>query len=231
MRQAALLFGVFVLFTASASAQVESVSPALSASLTPDATLTIPGPMAASSAGAYIAAIPALSSKVPEAADPAAAQQVNVYGVFPQYHWQAYAGYTFVRVYIAPHYVRNTNGLNLSLQYFPWTGHFAGDGEFIGSFGSHNAKFAAGLGGLRGRWSIPLGLELWGHGMVGGAHFLPQTSFGSQSALAYEVGGGVDFGHTNGRFAYRVSADMVGTHFFGTFQYSPKLAFGVLYKF
>jgi len=235
MRQAALLFGVFVLCAAGASAQVESANPPLFASSAPEAAPNVTAPVAASDlatepASPIGAGSDAIAGSLPEAAG-SAAQQVNVTGVFPQYHWQAYAGYTFFRFYAVPGQDHNTNGLDLSLQYFPWAGHLAADGEFMGTFGPGGAKFVAGMGGARGRWAIPLGMEVWGHGLVGESHFLPQTPYGNQSALAYEVGGGLDFGSIHGRFAYRVSADMVGTHFFGTYQYSPKLSVGIIFKY
>ena len=241
MRRAALLFGVFVLSAASAAAQVESANPLLFASSAPEAAPIVTTPVAASDFAAEptspIGAAPAssgIAGSLPKASDPAA-PQVNVTRVFPQYHWQAYGGYTFFRFDALPGQEHNTNGLDLGVQYYPWGGHFAGDGEFMGTFGSGGTKFVAGMGGVRGRWATPLGMEIWGHGLVGESHFLPQTPYGPQSALAYEVGGGLDFGSIHGRFAYRVSADMVATHFFGrypgSYQYSPKLSVGIIFKY
>jgi hypothetical protein len=67
--------------------------------------------------------------------------------------------------------------------------------------------------------------------LFGYAHETPQTIFGSTSALAYTLGGGIDIGARNRRFAYRISADMVGSRFFSTYQYSPKISVGIVYKF
>jgi len=33
------------------------------------------------------------------------------------------------------------------------------------------------------------------------------------------------------RYAYRIGADMVGTHYFGSNQFSPKFSTGFVYKF
>ncbi|HYL46224.1 MAG TPA: hypothetical protein VEU52_04300, partial [Candidatus Limnocylindrales bacterium] len=88
-----------------------------------------------------------------------------------------------------------------------------------------------GGGGPRFRWSLPRGLELWGHGLVGYSHFAPQTPFGGQNAFAFEVGAGVDINVRHQKWALRFAGDMIGSHYFGTEQYSPKASAGVVYKF
>ena len=165
-----------------------------------------------------------------------AAQQPSVTGVFQNYNWQIYGGYSFFRFYVVPNpsVVENMNGLDLGIVYY-FRGSWIGvDGDFVGEYGSlfgFSSRLALGMGGGRFRWSAPRGLELWAHGMAGGAHFTPQTVYGSQSAFAYEVGGGVDVGAHHRRLAYRLEADMVGTRFFTTYQYSPRVSVGVVYKF
>ena len=162
-------------------------------------------------------------------------RQPSVYGVFQSYNWQATAGYTFFRFYVVPHVTDNMNGINLGLQYYPGGKWFAADGEFVGAWGTNygigGTKYVQGMGGGRVRWSAPRGLEVWGHALVGGSHFLPQTSMGSNAAFAYEAGGGVDLNIHQKRIAYRVSANMVGTRYFGTYQYSPNVSIGVVFKF
>jgi hypothetical protein len=74
-------------------------------------------------------------------------------------------------------------------------------------------------------------MEVWGHVMGGYSHFKPETSFGADHAPAFEVGGGVDIAAHRGRLSYRVEADMVGTRYFSTYQYSPKVSVGVVFKF
>jgi hypothetical protein len=158
----------------------------------------------------------------------------SVHSVFQSYNWQATAGYTFFRFYILPHLTSNMNGINLGLVYYPKGKWIGGDGEFISGWGSafgQQEHYVQAMGGPRFRWSGPRGLEIWGHGLVGGAHALPQTDFGGQGAFAYEVGGGVDLNIHQRRFAYRASANLVGTRFFSTYQYSPNVSVGIVFKF
>lgn len=178
--------------------------------------------------------LPAPSSAAKASAD--AQQQPSVYGVFQNYSWQIYAGYSFFRFYIAskPDIIENMNGLDLGIVFYPHGGWIGVEGQFAGEFGSlfgDSSRFALGLGGARFRWSAPRGIEVWIHGMGGGAHFVPQTAFGGQSAWAYEVGGGLDLGSHRSRLVYRVEADLVGTRFFGTYQDSPRIAAGIVYKY
>jgi len=156
-----------------------------------------------------------------------------VQGVFVNYNWQAYFGYTFVRFNEASGAQRDTNGFNYSMQYY-FTDWFALDCEFAATHTSLNAWdgwFLFGGGGPRFRWSGPRGLEIWGHALVGYSHFTPQTSLGSQDAFAYEVGGGVDFNLRHSRWALRLGADMLGSRYFNDDQYNPKAFAGVVYKF
>jgi hypothetical protein len=159
-----------------------------------------------------------------------------VYGVKPTYDFQAYLGYTFFRFYEVPGTDVNLNGFNYSIVYYPdyFKGWIAADGEFVAAFGSQfneKARFLLGMGGARFRWSLPRNIEFWAHGLLGGSHYVPQTSYGSQSALAYELGGGVDINSRNSRWAYRIGADAVGSRYFNTYQFSPKVSAGIVYKF
>jgi hypothetical protein len=49
-------------------------------------------------------------------------------------------------------------------------------------------------------------------------------------APAYEAGGGVDI-RARWRLSYRIEVDMVGTHYYNTYQYSPKVTAGIVIKF
>jgi len=170
----------------------------------------------------------------PDAEPASGDQRPSVYGVIKTYNWQATAGYTFFRFYIVPHVTNNMNGLNLGLVYYPGGHWIGGEGEFIGAWGSllgQTSKYVQGMGGPRFRWAAPRGLEIWGHGLIGGANFLPQTVFGNQGAFAYEVGGGVDLNVHQKRWSYRASANLVGTRFFSTYQYSPNVSVGIVFKF
>jgi hypothetical protein len=181
-------------------------------------------------------AIPGLAA--PMAAAPAPQPQPEpepqgVYGVFPNYHWQAYAGYTYLRFYEIPNVAGNTDGFNFSVAYYAkdW---LAADGEVMATFGSQggtSTTLVSEMGGVRVRWPSGGRLDVWVHALAGGSHFSPKTVFGGQEAFGYEAGGGVDFSPHHRRLGYRLQADMVGTHYFGTFQYSPKVSFGVVYKF
>jgi len=171
----------------------------------------------------------AYSSSSPEPAEP----PQGVQGVFQNYYWQAYVGYTYVRFFEIPGTQVNTNGFNFSVQYYlkNW---LAADGEFVATFGSQfgsTADYLMGLGGLRIRKAGPRGLEIWAHVLGGGSHYTPQTSYGNQHSVAYEVGGGVDIDAHHHRMAYRVSVDAAGTNYFNTYQVSPKVSAGVVFKF
>jgi hypothetical protein len=123
--------------------------------------------------------------------------------------------------------------VNWSIAYY-WKDWLGFEGEMAATKGTQfgqNSWFLFGGGGPRFRWSGPRGLELWGHVLVGGSHFTPQTSFGKQEAFAYEAGGGVDAHSPWPRLGFRVGADMVGSHYFSTYQYSPKIFAGVVFKF
>jgi hypothetical protein len=239
MRQAAFLFGAILLFTASAGAQANLGDPVRATSSAPKAAGVS---SAADSSRTFALAISPVAGALSPATsgssaprDPAA-QQPTVYGVFQTFNWQLYAGYAFFRFYEVPQITQTMNGLELGLVYYPGGKWIGADGEFVGVFGSQpgvccTSKFVLGMGGPRFRWSAPRALELWAHGLVGGTHFLPQTPFGSQSAFAYEVGGGVDINAHHRRLAYRLEADMVGTRYFSTYQYSPKVSVGIVYKY
>jgi hypothetical protein len=122
----------------------------------------------------------------------------------------------------------------MSLSYYYKGGWVAADGEFMATFGSQfnqRSRFLFAGGGPRFRWAGERHVEFWGHALVGGSHYTPQTAFGSQSAFAYEAGLGVDALAHHQRLAYRLEVDMLGTRYFGTYQYSPKASVGIVWKF
>jgi hypothetical protein len=220
MRHGLVLCGIVLFLGFSAGAQVNS-----------GASLMLGSPMPAFAAAAP-AAMPGGNAFAVAAAPEPAPQ--GVYGVLQNHNWQAYVGYTHFVFYELPGVTGNLNGFNMSIVYYPHGGHFAADGEFAAAFapeGSVNTRIEMVLGGARYRLEAARGVEIWGHGMVGGARFLPQTAFGSTNAFAFAVGGGVDLNPRHGRLGYRAQLDMVGTRFFGTHQYNPKLSIGIIYKF
>jgi len=157
----------------------------------------------------------------------------TVQGIYPELYWQASFGYTYMRFYELPGVRVNTNGFNASMAYFfkPW---MAAEGLLEGGVGSQNGQTAKSVfsgGGLRMRMAGPAATELWVHGVIGAAHFSPKTTYGGTAAFGYEAGGGIDLHPRSQRLAYRFAADLVGTTFFGTYQISPKISAGVVYKF
>ncbi len=240
MKQTAFLFAAILLLAASAGAQANPDNSLPLAPVATEATAAIaPGapPLFAVNAAPALAATsaPGAGASAEPGSSSTDQQQPGVYGVFQNYNWQATAGYTFFRFYVVPHVTDNMNGLNLGLVYYPGGHWYGADGEFVGAWGSipvlGGTKYVQGMGGGRVRWSAPRGLEVWGHVLAGGTHFLPQTSAGNSGAFAYEAGGGVDLNIHQRRIAYRVSANMVGTRYFGTYQYSPDVSVGIVFKF
>jgi hypothetical protein len=243
---AALLGAILVIFSIRANAQENPNYTLPPVSLVQDAgtselsaanaemfamnTAPVAGPLAGA---APSAPLPGSSSSAASPQD-----RPTVFGVFQNYSWQIYAGYTFVRFYVAgghPSVTENMNGLDLGLVYFlpkvTWIGI---EGQYVGAWGSlinHESQFDLGMGGARFRWSIPLGMVIWAHGMGGRTTFIPQTAFGGQNAWAYEVGGGLDIGGHARRWGYRVEADWVGTRYFGTYQNSPRISAGIVFKY
>jgi hypothetical protein len=226
MRYIAFLFAIILMAASGAGAQVNFSSYALTSSPFSGATAT-PPPIAQNVFMPAIFADPALLPPAP-AADPQGIQ-----GVFQNYSWQGYVGYTFLRAYVVPGTAVNQNGLNGSVVWFyrDWIGF---DGELLGTYGRLSGDsswtFFAGAG-PRLRWVGPRSIQVFAHGLVGYAHLTPQTPFGGESAFAYEVGGGVDWMPPHHRFGYRLEADMLGTRYFGVYQYSPKISAGIVFKF
>jgi len=258
MRNFALSLGALLLFAASAGAQSNqqvsssTLSPLTEYALNSPADPAPAQPTAAESSSAE--ALPAALSASPEptpaaaisaarsaapadalpAAPSAAPPQGDVHGVYQTYSFQIYGGYTFMRFYEAPHVTQTQNGFNFGGVYYYRSGFVGADGEMLAMFGSAlglKSRLAFAGGGPRIRWSGPRGVEVWGHGLVGGAHLTPRTAFGSMGAFGYEIGGGVDINARHRRLAYRMEADMLGTHFFGTYQFSPKVSVGIAYRF
>jgi hypothetical protein len=229
MRYASFLIGAVLLLAIKVNGQINVVNPPATDAF-PQVALLAPsadpfgfGALPAAAPGA-IKATPITSAL----AEPP--QQVQ--SVYETYRWQAYIGYEYLRFYQVPPITLNTNGFTYSMVYYlkDWVG---ADGEFdathLNEFNT-GGWLLLGMGGARFRWAAPRGLELWAHVLGGYSHFTPQTAFGNEHAPAYEAGGGVDVRFRT-RFAYRVEADMVGTHYFNTYQYSPKVTLGLVIKF
>lgn len=234
MRNFALAFSVVLLLASGTQAQSNQAnSPSL---VSPQSEFALNAPLASLPA-APVALLPSAtyspSAALPAAPIPALPPQ-GVHGVYQNYSFQLYGGYTFARFYEVPKVTQTQNGFDMGAAYYFHSGTFGADGELVALFGSalgYTSRLAFAGGGPRYRWSGPRGVELWGHALIGGAHLTPRTAYGPQGAFGYEVGGGVDVSAAHRRLAYRVEADLLGTRFFSTFQYSPKVSVGIVYKF
>jgi hypothetical protein len=218
MKHVAILGAVLLMMASAAQAQGNSASLQLFGSSTPAFSMVAP-----------VTADPGAGDPVP--AEPA---PQGVYGVLQNYNWQAYVGFSHISFYELPGVTGQLNGFNMSLVYYPHSGHWAGDGEFATGFAPQDGvttRLAVGLGGVRYRVDAGHGLEVWGHGMVGGAHFYPRTPFGSQDAFAFDIGGGVDLNPHHKRLGFRGQVDWTPTLFFGTHQYNIRESVGVVYRF
>jgi hypothetical protein len=157
----------------------------------------------------------------------------GVQGVFEKYSYDVYAGYTFFRFYEVPGVRSNMNGVNGSVVYWyrDWLG---ADGEIFAVYGSQPGQNSWLLffgGGPRIRYVGPHGIDFWAHALVGGTFITPQTPYGSQGAIAGLVGAGVDLNGHQRHMALRFAVDAIGSNYFGTYQVSPKVSAGVVYKF
>jgi hypothetical protein len=157
----------------------------------------------------------------------------GVQGVFENYSKDAYVGYTFLRFYEVPGTAPNLHGVNAAFTgwYRDW---FGGDAEVFALYGrqsGQNSWLVFGGAGPRFRYAGPKGIDLWAHALLGGTYFTPQTPYGGQGAVGGVVGGGVDLNGHHRHMALRLAIDGIATHFFGTYQISPKASAGIVYKF
>ncbi|HEY4878864.1 MAG TPA: hypothetical protein VIH97_07065 [Candidatus Acidoferrales bacterium] len=240
MKRAIFLFATLLLTTSYASAQAnfaQSVSfapPDFGASSSAVAALPLNSD-SSSAQPTFAAAAPfasAFAPPVPLPAAPAPEPQM-VQGVFEKYNYDVYGGYTFFRLYEVPGVESNMNGVNGSFVYW-YRDRIGPDGEIFATYGSQPGQNSwlvfYGIG-PRVRWIKPKGIDLWVHALAGGVYMTPQTPYGGQSAFAGVLGGGVDLNGHHRHMAIRIAVDGVATHFFGTFQFSPKLSAGIVYKF
>jgi hypothetical protein len=228
MRLFGFLLAGALLAASSTSAQVSSPTLLMPSAATATLATTAPAPSSASDSASAPYLLP------PEPAAPAPKPQGGVIGVYENYDFQAYVGYTFLRFYEAPGHIQSRSGFDSSVIYYYHAGFVGLDGSLVGGFGSQfgeRSRFLFAGGGPRFRWSAPRNLEVFGHALVGGSHYTPQTAYGSQGAFAYEVGLGVDANAHHQRLAYQLEVDMIGSEYFNTQQLSPKASIGLVWKF
>ena len=231
MKYISVLLGLLLFGALNAGAQTNfgnSVSLAAPSFMTFAVT---PGTPASPAANPSVAFTPAPFAS-PAPALPAAFPQ-GVQGVFEKYDYDLYAGYTYFRFYEVPGTISNMNGFNLSGVYWyrDWIGP---DAEVMAVYGSQPGQNSwlifAGFG-PRVRWVKPKGIDLWAHALVGVTFIDPQTPYGGQAAIAGLFGGGVDLNGHHRHMALRIAVDGIASHFFQTYQVSPKISAGLVYKF
>jgi hypothetical protein len=242
MKYSSILFGSLLCLTFSTAAQTNfaqvslvtpafGVTPAVAAG-SPAATGTLYAQPASESA-ALGAAFAPLSPADPAALSPAEPPPQRVQGVFEKYSYEAYIGYTFFRFYEVPGTNSNMDGANGSFIYW-YRDRIGVDSEVFATYGSQpgqNSWLTTGGIGPRIRWIKPKGIDLWAHALFGGSYITPATPYGGQGTVTGVFGAGVDLNGHHRHMAIRVAVDGVATHFFGTFQFSPKLSAGIAYKF
>jgi opacity protein-like surface antigen len=139
-------------------------------------------------------------------------------------------GFTFVSFNELPATTLNNVGVNGSVVYYhDYVGVEAQVSDAFGSQGGKTSQMLFAGGGVR--FSLADAehpLRPWVHMLIGDAHVTPQTTYGSDSALGYKVGAGVDFTPRHGRIGFRVGADMFGANFFKTYQLSPEVSAGIV---
>ena len=247
MRHVLFLLGLVFLVTCASYAQSSAVNPLLlaapftisstgvvSASPTPaSSTALSPSPASvALSPGDSLAANP-FSSAPASGAPNAAPDPQYVQGVFVNYDWEAYLGYTFTHFSAQGGISRNQNGFDWGIvRYFnSW---FGVEGQMFATHDSPNNEsswFLFGGAGPRFRWQARRGIEVYAHALIGYSHLTPQTAFGDQEAFGYELGAGADFPTPWRRIVFRAGADMIGTRYFSNNQFNPKVYGGIAFKF
>lgn len=150
------------------------------------------------------------------------------------YRWQLSMGVSLVRFRSSVYYATAV-GLNTSVAYFTneW---FAVEGSVTAAFAPsistcscQDVRFAAyGVGPRismrKPRW------EPWLHGIVGGAHVVPQTSLSGKNSYEIQAGGGVDY-RWKPRLSTRVEVDWVRTGLFGQTQNNAQAIAGLVLHF
>jgi hypothetical protein len=233
MRFVPALFLGFLLAASGASAQT-SFSP--SVSLVPSPFVAVASAPNANFTPANFSPSSAVSTTFFASPEPAPAPSPApqaVQGVFEKYDTDISVGYTFMRFYEVPGDTLNGNGFNVSAVYWyrDWWGP---DGEFFATYSRQpgvNSWVAIGAGGVRVRKVLDRGLDVWAHGLIGGAYLAPKSPYGSEGAPTAILGVGADLNAHHRHVAYRIALDAVGTRFFATYQISPKVSLGVVFKF
>lgn len=154
----------------------------------------------------------------------------NVQGVHPDSRpLELGVGFTFVSFHEVPTNTINNAGFTTSILYRH--NQMGVEGELTDAIGSQNgARSQILFTGGGARFYVPDfgSFRPWTHAEVGYAHLSPDVSLGTNHALGYKIGGGLDFNPRRSRIEYRVSGDIFGSAFFGTYQVSPEVSLGLI---
>jgi opacity protein-like surface antigen len=157
--------------------------------------------------------------------------------------WQISIGYQFTRLNMPAvkglsAFTVNDHGLNISFTRFlnSWAGLEGEVGDGFGSASVAVIPSARSLfvgGGPRLAYRGHRRYEPWVHGVVGMEHFRftqTATAYGSNTALGYLVGGGMDY-HLNQRVAIRIQGDYLGTRLFSANQGHWQVVAALVFNF
>jgi opacity protein-like surface antigen len=173
-----------------------------------------------------------------EAGEPAAAapdpqpKPRFIYSDRDDYRWQLGLGVSFER-FRSSIYSASAVGTNTSLSYFlnDWFGVEGNVSTFFAPsiWNGERIKLVNYGAGPRIAWRRPR-WEPWLHGLVGGAHALPQTAGHSQNGFSVQLGGGADYRFMP-RLSLRLELDYVRTRLFGQWQNNGQAAAGIVFHF
>jgi hypothetical protein len=140
-------------------------------------------------------------------------------------------GYTFVAFQETGGLSANDSGVNATAIYYD--NHVGVEADFTDAYGTQNGQAAQILfGGAGVRYRLPhyRSFQPWVHAVGGYTYLSPKVSLGADDAFGYKLGGGFDVNPRHARIGYRVSADLFGTRYFGTYQLSPEVTVGIVFK-
>ena len=155
-----------------------------------------------------------------------------IYSDRDDYRWQLGLGVSFER-FRSSIYSASGVGTNTSLSYFlnDWFGVEGNVSTFFAPtiWNGEHIKLVNYGAGPRIAWRRPR-WEPWLHGLVGGAHALPQTAGHSRNGFSVQLGGGADYRFLP-RLSLRLEVDYVRTRLFSQWQNNGQAAAGVVFHF
>jgi opacity protein-like surface antigen len=171
-------------------------------------------------------------STMPEPAPAPEPKPRFIYSDRDDYRFQLGLGVSFER-FRSSVYSASAVGTNTSLSYFlnDWFGVEGNVSTFFAPsiWNGEHIKLVNYGAGPRIAWRRPR-WEPWLHGLVGGAHALPQTAGHSQNGFSAQLGGGADYRFLP-RLSLRLELDYVRTRLFGQWQNNGQAAAGIVFHF